>query len=102
MEMAHDPLLTFLLALVALCAVVITFSMLLTATSLWRATHRLELLLSHGEAAVRETRHALGLATGAVRNLFGKFPFFGRGGRPHLRSGSHRTASHVTNKRRVS
>lgn len=88
-EMSNDPLLTFLLAVIALCAVMTALSLLITAASLWRTAQRLNLLLAHGDDAVQEARRAFGGAwslLGSVRNLFGVH-------RSHKR--------HVTNKRRV-
>lgn len=95
-----------LLALIAFCAVVTTLSLLVTANSLWRTSHRLDLLLCHGDAAVREARRALGSARqllartnraaagvgGILDPIFGFAQGF---------FGNHRGARHVANKRRL-
>lgn len=93
-----------LLALIASCAVVMTFSSLLTASSLWKTSLRLDVLLSHGDEAVVEARRTLGsahellsrtnLAADFVQKIFGRFRKVHR-----VRSGgNHRIRSHVTNK----
>ena len=95
MMMTESPLLLFLVALIALCAVVITFSLLLTATSLWRTSHRLDLLLLHSDETVQEAHRIFG----SIRALMGVLE---RGGAAVQKLfGQHRKSSHVTNKRRV-
>ena len=95
MMMTDSPLLLFLLALIAFCAVLTTFSMLITANSLWRTSQRLDLFLAHGNEAAREARRAFG----SVRMLLG----FVEGGIRAAQDffGVHRIPRHVTNKRRV-
>ena len=86
--MTDSPQLVFLAALFALCAVLTTLSLLITAGSLWHTTQRFNLLLTHGDHAVQEARRTFGSARtllGFVRNFFGY----------------HRRKRHVTNKRRV-
>ena len=86
--MTDSPHLMFLMALFSLCAVLTTLSLLITAGSLWHTTHRLNLLLMHGDHAVQEARRTFGSAhalLGFIRSLFGY----------------HRGKRHVTNKRRV-
>lgn len=95
MVMTESPLLLFLLALIAVCAVLTTLSMLITASSLWRTSQRLDLLLAHGDDAVREARRAFGNA----RMLF-KFVQRGFNAAQNF-FGVHRVPRHVTNKRRV-
>ena len=115
--MTESPLLVFLLALIAFCAVVVAVSLLVTANSLWKTSHRLDLFLSHGDEAAREAHRILGSARqilartnraaasveGVVERACGFVQnFFGRFGQPHrVRTGVHRIGSHVTNKRRV-
>ena len=96
MVMTDSPLFMFCVALIALCAVLTTLSMLITANSLWRTSQRLDLLLAHSDDAVREARQALG----SVRTLF---EFIEKGFKT-ARSffGVNRVSRHVTNKRRVS
>ena len=85
----------FLLALIALCAVLTTLSMLITANSLWRTSQRLDLFLTHGDDAVREARRALD-------NVRIFFKFFEKGLRTARNFfGVHRVPRHVTNKRRI-
>lgn len=104
--MTDSPLQLCLLALISFCAVIITFSSLLTAGSIWKTSQRLTLLLSHGDEAVLEARRTLGSAHDllARTNLFADFVqrIFGRLGKVHrARSGgNHRIQRHVTNKRR--
>ncbi|MDO8730917.1 MAG: hypothetical protein Q7J69_07040 [Candidatus Omnitrophota bacterium] len=88
MTMTESPQWLFFMALFALCAVLITLSLLITAGSLWHTTTRLNLLLVHGDHAVQEARRTFGSAytlLGFVQNFFG----------------IHRNKRHVTNKRRV-
>ena len=88
MVMTESPHWMFFMALFALCAVLTTLSLLISAGSLWRTTCRLNLLLAHGDHAVQEARRTFGSARtllGFVRNFFGV----------------HRNRRHVTNKRRV-
>lgn len=88
MVMTESPQWMFFMALFALCAVLITLSLLIAAGSLWRTTRRLNLLLVHGDHAVQEALRAFGSARvllGFVQNFFGV----------------HRNKRHVTNKRRV-
>ncbi len=91
----ESPLVLFLLALIALCAVLTTLSMLITASSLWRTSQRLDLLMAHSDDAVREARRAFGSA----RMLLG---FVERGFHAARNFfGVNRIPRHVTNKRRV-
>lgn len=95
MVMTESPLLLFLLALIAFCAVLTALSMLITASSLWRTSHRLDLLLAHGEDAVQEARRAFGNARTLLKFVEKGFHaaqnFFG----------VNRVPRHVTNKRRI-
>lgn len=115
--MTDSPFLMFLLALIAFCAVVTALSLLFTANSLWKTSRRLDLLLSHGDEAVREAHRAMGSvrqlliktnraaahvegvvdqACGFAQNLFGQLQ--------RVRKavwGNHRTVSRVVNKRRI-
>ena len=86
--MTNSPQLMFLMALFALCAVLTTLSLLITAGSLWHTTQRFNLLLTHGDHAVQEARRTFGSARtllSFVQNFFGY----------------HRGKRHVMNKRRV-
>ena len=98
MVMTESPLLLFLLALIALCAVLTTLSMLITASSLRHTSQRLDLLLTHGDDAVREARRAFGSARTLLRFVEKGFHaaqnFFGYHRIPRI-------SRHVTNKRRV-
>lgn len=88
MAMTDSPQLAWFMALFALCAVLTTLSLLITAGSLLHTTHRLNLLLAHGDNAVQEARRAFGnvwTLLGSVRNFFGY----------------KRKKRHVTNKRRI-
>jgi len=96
--MADSPLLMFLLALIALCAVLTTLSMLITASSLWRTSHQLDLVLESTQQLLWKTHRAAAGVEGFLQRLFS---FFGGGMRVKSRRGNHRTASRVTNKRRI-
>ena len=88
MVMTESPHWMFFMALFALCAVLTTLSLLITAGSVWFTTHRLNLLLVHGDHAVQEARRTFGSARTLldfVRNFFGV----------------HRNRRHVTHKRRI-
>ena len=86
--MTDSPQFMFFMALFALCAVLTTLSLLITAGSLFLTTSRLNVLLVHGDHAVQEARKTFGSARtflGFIQNFFG----------------FHRGKRHVTNKRRV-
>ena len=90
--MTETALQTFLLALIAFCAVVSSVSLLITAGFLLRTSHRVDLLLENARHLFSWTNRAGRF----MQNLFGRF------GRTHrVRAGYHRIPSHVTNKRRV-
>ena len=96
--MTENPLLLFLLALIALCAVLTTLSLLISARSLWKTSHQLELVLGSAQQLLLKTHRAAAGVEGFFERLFS---FLGGGTRLKSRSGHHRTTSHVTNKRRI-
>ena len=86
--MTEFPHWTFFMALFSLCAIVTTLSLLITASSLWLTTQRLNLLLAHSDHAVQEARRAFGDTRTLLDSVWSLF-------------GYHRNRRHVTNKRRV-
>lgn len=85
----------FLVALIALCALMTALSMLIAASSLWRTSQRLDLLLAHGDDAVREARRAFG----SVRMCFKFVEKSFHAARNFF--GVNRIPRRVTNKRRI-
>ena len=82
----------FLLALIALCAVLTTLSSLVAAGSLWRTSHRLDRLMGSAHELLSRTNRFAGF----IQNFFGRF-----GQTQRARTGNHRSARHVANKRRI-